>query len=127
MNLFGFFRKEPLEPLIDLPTSVDDLNDFVSDIINSDPRIPNTEDTYDNIATMLMHLNQNVAKAPLSYFVNGVLKSLANKAAFTKLAEFRDNRAKKVEEEKTKAELTLVKTEATQPGIQASVESVQNS
>jgi hypothetical protein len=95
------------ELLVMLPQNVEALDQFVSEIIY-EYKLPEGEDTYDAIATMIMHLNHTTAYATKKYFADGVRKSLANKAAYEKLCEFREKReaAKKEQEAKKAAEKT---------------------
>lgn len=97
------------EPEVLLPTDVPALDAFVASIVD-EFKLPEGDDTYDSIATMILHLPQTKAYMPRSYFGNGVLKALANRAAYTKLQEFAQKR--KEAEEKEKAKLTLVPQES---------------
>lgn len=92
-----------------IPTSVADLDLFVAALID-EFKLPEGDDTYDAIATMILHLPGTVAYKEMSYFGHGVLKSMANKAAYTKLQEFAAKRKAKEEAEDAvkKAELTSV-------------------
>jgi len=83
-----------------LPTTEEGLDHFVASLVE-DYELPNTDDTYDAIATMILHLPQTKAFMPRSYFGHGVLKSMANKVAFEKLKIFRDRReaAEKLKDE----------------------------
>jgi hypothetical protein len=80
-----------------LPTNVPDLDLFVASIIESFS-LPNTDDTYDMIATMIMHMPQTACRAPKRYFGESVLKGMANQAAYKKLAEFRHKREEEARE-----------------------------
>ena len=92
-----------------LPTSEAELDAFVASI-TEEYKLPAGEDTYDAIATMILHLKSHVAYVPRSYFGNGVLRSMANKAAYEKLRQFGMKRQEA--EEKQKAELSLVPKES---------------
>lgn len=111
MNLF----KRKVDQLNVLPTTSEGLDMFVAEIIK-EFSLPNTDDTYDNIATMIMHVPPSACRVPMRYFGESVLKSLANKVAFDKLAEFRDKRKAAVEA------LKLAET----PSEPANVQPVQN-
>lgn len=94
--MINFFKKpskpDPKDIPVVLPTSVEALDTFVAEVI-SEFSLPNTDDTYELIATMIMHINPNVCHATPRYFADAVLKGLANKAAYDKLTIFRDNRS----------------------------------
>lgn len=96
-----FKKQDPNEAMLPLPTSIADLDKFVADIVK-EYGLPNTMDTYDSIATLIMHMPQSAYLAPRRYFGHSALKSLANKAAYDKLAEFRKIRAQKEETLKLK-------------------------
>lgn len=98
-----------------LPTTAEALDEFV-DVITKEYELPPGDDTYDAIATMILHLPQTRAFMPHSYFGHGVLKSMANKAAFDKLQGFAIKR--KEAEEKKKAALSLVPTEVETVGAE---------
>lgn len=70
-----------------LPTNREDLDAFVAKIVKKF-KLPETDDTYESIATMIMHMPNTRAYAPLAYFGNGVLKAMANLAAYEKIQEF---------------------------------------
>lgn len=89
-----------------LPVTETLLDDFVKSL-TEEFSLPDGDDTYDAIATMILHLPQTKAYMPRSYFGNGVLKSMANRAAYGKLKELKARRDAKEEEEK-KANLSLV-------------------
>ena len=91
--MFGFKESKTQEEQVQFPTTQEGLDAFVAKIVTK-YNLPNTDDTYDNIATMIMHVPASCCKAPLSYFGESVLKSMANKVAFDKLKEFRDKRDK---------------------------------
>ncbi len=112
MNLL----KRKVDKLNVLPTTPEGLDSFVADIIK-EFGLPNNDDTYDNIATMIMHVPPSACRVPMRYFGESVLKSMANKVAFDKLAEFRDKRKAAAEAAKL-AEL---------PKESANVQPVQNS
>lgn len=88
MNLF----KRKVDKLSLLPQSVEELDTFVAEICK-EFSLPATDDTYDNIATMIMHIPPSAAKVPMRFFGESVQKSIANKAAYEKLAEFRAKRS----------------------------------
>lgn len=94
------------EPKILLPQDEAALDQFVESIA-TEFNVPTGDDTYDAIATMILHLPQTSAFVPRSYFGNSVRKSLANKAAYNRLRQLAEKR--KAEEEK--AELSLVPKE----------------
>lgn len=102
-----------------LPTDLSALDAFVESI-TQEFKLPAGDDTYDAIATMILHLPQTRAYALRSYFGNGVLKSLANQAAYTRLQEFR----KKREEKEQEAKLTLVPDGTTQEPDSSGVQPV---
>lgn len=94
-----------------LPTSETALDQFVSDVC-AKFNLPTHDDTYDAIATMIMHMPHTKAYAPLAYFGNGVLKSMANRAAYNRLRTLAEKRkAAEEAKEKEKAALTLVPQE----------------
>lgn len=74
-----------------LPTTVEALDKFVAEITES-YKLPSGDDTYELIATMIMHMSPNVCRAPRQFFADAVTKSLANRAAYEKLQEFRNKR-----------------------------------
>ena len=74
-----------------LPITVAELDAFVERLIN-DYKLPPGDDTYDAIATMIMHLPHVCAVKEDEYFVHGVWKSMANLAAYSRLQEFRAKR-----------------------------------
>lgn len=79
------------EPIYDLPQTKEELDSFVNLIVNVH-NLPDTDDTYESIATLILHMNQSVSSSPLSFFANSVKKSMANKAAYDKLQEFAQKR-----------------------------------
>lgn len=104
---------EEIEELFLLPTTPESLDEFVA-AISKQYELPNTENTYDTIATMILHLPQTKVLMPKSYFGHGVLKAIANRVAYDKLQIFRENReaqAKKQQEETQAAGLSLVPAE----------------
>lgn len=105
-------EQEGKEPECRLPTSVDELDIFV-DLLIKDYALPPGDDTYDVVATMILHLPQTKAFMPRSYFGNGVYKSLANQAAFTRLGEIRQRRDAQEQEAQAAAKLSLVQQEET--------------
>lgn len=96
-----------------LPTSEEALEVYMSEIIEL-YSLPDSDDTRDMIATMILHLPQTAARKSRTYFAEGVLKSMANKAAFDKLKVYKARRDEaelklKAEQEATqKTGLTLV-------------------
>ena len=98
------------EELVLLPTTVEELDEFVKSLTEQ-YALPGGDDTYDAIATMIMHLPHTAAKAPRSHFGHGVLKSMANKAAFTRLQEFAKKREEKKKQEEEEKRLKLVESE----------------
>ncbi len=80
-----------IEQSVSLPKTTEHLDCFVADIIQEFD-LPPGDDTYDTIATMILHLPQTTAFKEKSYFGHAVWKSLANKAAYDKLTEFRKKR-----------------------------------
>lgn len=88
-----------------LPTNEADLDAFVASIIDQF-KLPPGDDTYDAIATMIMHLPNTRAYATRAYFGNGVLKSMANKAAYAKLMGFQKKRMEADQAEKELAKAT---------------------
>lgn len=85
----SIFSKKQLkvDELTLLPQSVAELDTYVSEICK-EFNLPETDDTYDSIATMIMHVPPSAAKVPMRFFGESVQKSIANKAAYTKLREF---------------------------------------
>lgn len=92
-----------------LPQTVAELDVFVATIA-TEFSLPNTDDTYEAIATLIMHMPPSVCTAPKSYFANSVRKSIANLAAYTKLREFSDKRkqAESVQAEQSQREPFIV-------------------
>lgn len=82
---------DPMDLPVPLPISTEELDTFVANIV-SVGNLPNTDDTYESIATLIMHMNQGVAEAPIKFFIDSVNKSRANAAAYAKLREFADKR-----------------------------------
>lgn len=93
-----------------LPTTEEQLDVFVASLIK-EYALPEGDDTYDAIATMILHLPHTKAYATRSYFGNGVLKSMANRAAYNRLRELAKRREAKELDEKQK--LTLVENATT--------------
>lgn len=93
-----------------LPTTPEQLDEFMALII-SKFGLPDTDDTRDSICTLIMHMPQSISRAPLSYFANSVKKSMANKAAYDKLAEYRDKRKAAAEAEAKAADVTQLSDE----------------
>lgn len=79
------------EPLIELPTTAEGLDAFVA-AITKQFGLPDTDDTYESIATLILHMPQSSCAAPLSFFGNSVKKSMANAVAYPKLQEFGQKR-----------------------------------
>lgn len=103
------FNPIEIEAEVMLPQTPEDLDTFVASIIE-EFSLPPGDDTYDAMATVIMHLPSTRAYAPKSYFASCVRKSLANRAAYTRLRELAQKRedAAKVAEDEAKAKLTLV-------------------
>jgi hypothetical protein len=99
-----------------LPTTAKDLDSFVASLIE-EFGLPEGDDTYDMVATQILHLPLTRARAPRSYFANGVLKSMANKAAFEKLQEFKQKRDR-AEQDRKNSELKLVQSEQAPAGVE---------
>lgn len=114
MNLF----KRKVDKLQLLPQTTEALDTYVAEICQ-EFSLPTTDDTYDAIATMIMHIPPTAAKVPMRYFGESVQKSIANKAAYTKLAEFRNKRAA--------AESAAKQVETTPSQVASTNEPVQNS
>ena len=95
------------EKMVALPTDVAGLDRLVQLLVKKF-KLPNTDDTYDAIATKIMHLPGHQAFVPLSYLGHSVWKMMANAASYTKLEEFRIKREKKhqkeIEKQKAEAE-----------------------
>lgn len=73
--------------VVALPVTEEQLNSFVKDLVNLFG-LPDTDDTYETICTMIMHMPQTACRAPRSFFGDSVLKSMTNQIVFTKLREF---------------------------------------
>lgn len=99
--------KSKLDKLLPLPLSVPELDAYVAELVKEFD-LPNTDDTYENVATMLLHAPPSVCKAPMRFFGESVKKSIVNQAAYTKLEEFRAKRAQKERNEKQKAEIKAI-------------------
>lgn len=78
-------KTEPNDIL--LPTTTEELDALIADVVEKF-KVPATDDTAEMIATMIMHMPSGRAYAPLAYFGNGVLQSMAKKIAWEKLDEF---------------------------------------
>lgn len=104
------------EELVLLPTTQVELDEFVASITD-EFGLPPGIDTYDSIATAILHMPNTKAYAPRWVFGHGVLKAMANAAAYTKLEEFRRAREAKAvaEKEKMEAERALVGAADGQP------------
>lgn len=74
-----------------LPVTAEALDQFVADIVSSFD-LPAGDDTYESIATLILHMPQSVASAPMSFFANSVNKSRANAVAYAKMQEFSQKR-----------------------------------
>lgn len=111
------------EPVL-LPTNESALDAFVAQVTR-EYELPEGMDTYDMIATMILHLPTTKAFQTKSYFGHGVLKSMANQVAFKKLEEFRKIREAK-EQESKELEATKATTEAQANG-DTDVETIPNS
>lgn len=96
--------KSKVDQLLPLPLSVPELDAYVEELC-TEFDLPRTDDTYENVATMLMHAPPSVCKAPMRFFGESVKKSIVNQAAYAKLEEFRNKRAQKAANEKQKSEL----------------------
>lgn len=96
-----------------LPQTGEALDRFVADLIETFS-LPPGDDTYDMVATAILHMDQSKAKAAPSYFANKIRKAIANRAAWVKIEEFRVKR----ETEKKNAELKLVPPEADSAGVE---------
>ena len=77
---------------VELPRTVPALDMWVESICN-DFELENNDDTYEMIATTIMHMPMTRAVANKGHFGACVIKSLANQAAYKKLEEFRNKRA----------------------------------
>lgn len=97
------FQQAASEQEVLLPQSAKELDDFVAGIIK-DYELPEGDDTYEAIATMILHLPGTRAHAPRAYFANSVRKQIANKYAYEKCGEFVKARESKAREEKAKAQ-----------------------
>jgi hypothetical protein len=84
------------EAHVELPRTEDEFEAFTEKIIYGFG-LPDTDDTEESIATLIMHMPQSAASAPLSYFANSVKKSMANAIAYSKLQEFSKRRKEKQE------------------------------
>lgn len=104
-NLFKF----KVDRLLPLPLSVAELDAYVAQLCK-DFDLPNTDDTYENVCTMLMHAPPSVCKAPMRFFGESVKKSIVNQAAYAKLEEFRNKRTAKT---KAAAQVQAVNQAAT--------------
>lgn len=93
------------EVLTPLPQSVAELDVFVAEI-TKEFGLPDSDDTYESIATLIMHMPPSSASAPKSFFGESVRKSIANLAAWTKLQEFaRKRKESSLKQEATQNEL----------------------
>lgn len=97
------YPEEKKEEAVMLPLTSQELDEFVAEISKTYD-LPESDDTYESICTLIMHMPQHCCKAPLSFFGESVLKSMANKAAYVKLEEFRDKR--KAQRDAAEAKLT---------------------
>lgn len=80
-------KQDPKQEIVALPVTAEALDAFVLDIVNLFG-LPNTDDTYESICTLIIHMPQSTCRAPKSFFGDSVLKSMTNAAAFAKLQEF---------------------------------------
>lgn len=96
--MFKFKERE-----VPLPITEEGLDRFVQDVTEKFG-LPPGDDTYDAIATMIMHLDHRIAYVKPSYFGHGVLKSMANAAAYGKLRQLAQKRADKEQAEKAAQE-----------------------
>ncbi len=93
---------------VNLPVTTEELDAFVAKVIVYG-NLPEGDDTYESIATLILHMPQSVCKAPLSFFADSVNKSRANAIAYGKMQEFSKKRkeaqeAKQVESAQMKAD-----------------------
>lgn len=97
-----------------LPTNEADLDEFVTSL-TEEFNLPAGDDTYDAIATMILHLPSHCAYVLRSHFGNGVLRAMANSAAYNKCREFSAKREamQKERDEQIKAGLSLVRENET--------------
>lgn len=96
--------KSKLDKLLPLPLNIAELDQYVNDLCEAFD-LPKTDDTYENICTMMLHAPPSVCKAPMRFFGESVKKSIVNQAAYTKLEEFRNKRSQKDREQKQKSEM----------------------
>ena len=82
-------EKEPEEVL--LPQTTDELDDFVDLLVEKFGLSP-TEDTYEDICTIIMQMPAGRAWVPLSYVANFSRKLHAQRAAYKKIEEFNGKR-----------------------------------
>ena len=108
--MFNLFKKK--NGMVPLPVTEDDFDVWAGSLINS-YGLPDTDDTRDALATSIMHLNQSVAFYPNEYFRDIILKSLANKVAYTKLQEYAVKRKHKaaMHKEAIDAVVEIMKTQ----------------
>lgn len=83
---------------VPLPVTEEGLDRFVAEITKKFG-LPSSDDTYDAIATMIMHLDHRIAFVKPSYFGHGVLKAMANQAAYGRLRILAEKRKAKEEAE----------------------------
>lgn len=87
-----------------LPQTVEDLTKFVNSIAE-EYALPDSDDTYEAVATLIMHMPPNNCFAPRSFFGDSIRKSIANRAAYTKLEEFaRKRKEARLQQEATPEE-----------------------
>lgn len=108
MKLFN--RREQMS---ELPQTVEELDSFVAQIV-AKFKLPDNEDTYETIATLILHAPASVSSAPMSFFASSVKKSLANKAAYIKCQEFDQKRraARKAQEPQAEEQADTLKVTA---------------
>lgn len=85
----SFYTAAQGDPL--LPQTEKQLNLFIDQIVR-DYALPDNDDTYDAIATMILHLPQGKCYVPKDYFGHSVLKSIANQVAYKRLGELKKTR-----------------------------------
>ena len=96
------------EQKVRLPISEEELQEFIAGLIVQFG-LPDHDDTYDAVCTMIMHLPHTMAEVQPSYFAHGVFKAMANRAAFEKLQALKKKReAEELQKEQVKAGLQLV-------------------
>ena len=99
-----------------LPVTDEGLESFMQRII-SFYNLPDDNDTRDSICTLIMHMPQSVHEAPLKFFGNSVHKTLANRAAYDKLEQYRAERKKKAQEQQTANESQPIQDKAVSTAV----------